>query len=57
MKKFLCNIAASFLLPIIFIGSGIYGVLYVLQLLFRTINLQFEKGLRWVDKNITPNIR
>ena len=57
MKKFLCNIAASFLLPIIVIGSGIYGVLYVLQLLFRTINLQFEKGLRWVDKNITPNIR
>ena len=57
MKNFLCTITASFLIPIIFIGALIYAVLYVLQLIFRTINLQLEKGMRWVDRNITPNIR
>lgn len=57
MKKFLCTIIAALLIPIIFVGILIYVVLYVLQLLCRTINLQLEKGMRWVDKNITPNIR
>ena len=57
MKKFLYTILASFLIPFILIGAMIYGLLYVLQLLFRTINLQFEKGMRWIDRNITPNLR
>lgn len=57
MKSFLYTIMACFLIPIILVGALIYSVLYVLQLLFRTINLQFEKGMRWIDKNITPNIR
>ena len=56
MKKLIYTILAGFLLPIIFVGAVIYGVAYVLQLLFRTINLQLEKGMRWVDKNITPNL-
>lgn len=57
MKKFLYTILACFLMPFILVGAVIYAILYVLQLLFRAINLQFEKGMRWIDKNITPNIR
>ena len=57
MKKILYTILACFLMPFILVGAVIYAILYVLQLLFRTINLQFEKGMRWIDKNITPNIR
>lgn len=57
MKNFLYTITACLLIPIILVGALIYAVLYVLQLLFRTINLQLEKGMRWVDRNITPNIR
>lgn len=56
MKKFLYTIIASFLIPVVFIGAVIYAILYVLQLLFRTILLQFDKGMTWIDKNITPNI-
>ena len=56
MKKLIYTILAGFLLPIIFVGVLIYGVAYVLQLFFRTVNLQLEKGMRWVDKNITPNL-
>ena len=44
MKSFLYTIVSCFLMPIILVGALIYSVLYVLQLLFRTINLQFEKG-------------
>ena len=57
MKNFLYTTTACLLTPIILVGALIYAVLYVLQLLFRTINLQLEKGMRWVDRNITPNIR
>lgn len=57
MKGLLYTVLACILLPFILVGALIYGLLYVLQLLFRTINLQFEKGMRWIDKNITPNIR
>lgn len=57
MKKILYNIAASFILPLIILGAVIYIILQILQLLFRTINLQLEKGMRWIDRNITPNIR
>ena len=57
MKGLLYTVLACILIPFILVGALIYGLLYVLQLLFRTINLQFEKGMRWIDKNITPNIR
>lgn len=57
MRNFLYTIIALFIFPICLIAGLLYGVLYVLQLLFRTINLKIEKGMRWVDKNITPNIR
>ena len=57
MKKFLYKIIACFLIPFIFIGAAIYVILYVLQLLFRTILLQFDKGMTWIDENITQNIK
>ena len=57
MKKILYTILACILIPFILVGAVIYTILYVLQLLFRTINLQFEKGMSWIDKNITQNIR
>lgn len=57
MKKILYTILVCFLMPFILVGAVIYAILCVLQLLFRTINLQFEKGMMWIDKNITPNIR
>ena len=57
MRNFLYTIAAILLSPIIVVGAVVYGALYVLQLLFRTINLYLENGMRWIDKNITHNIR
>ena len=57
MKKFLYNMAAIFIIPIVLIGAVICGVLYVLQLLFRTILLYLDKGMTWVDRNITQNMR
>lgn len=57
MKNFLFVTAGILVLPGVFICMAIYGALYILQLLFRTINLQIEKGMIWVDKNITQNIR
>lgn len=57
MKNFLYTLLACVLMPIILVGAVVYGTLYVLQLLFRTINLYLEKGMRWIDRNITPNIK
>lgn len=57
MKKILYTIIACFLAPFILVGAVIYGLLYVLSLLLATIAQQLEKGMRWIDKNITPNIR
>lgn len=57
MKKFLYTIAAIFIIPIALIGAVICGVSYVLELLFRTIILCLDKGMIWVDRNITQNIR
>ena len=57
MKRFLYNMAAMFIIPIVLIGAILYGVLYVLQLLFRTIILYLDKGMTWVDRNITQNMR
>lgn len=57
IKRFLYFIAAILIVPIVTVGAVMYGVLYVLQLLFRMIVLQLEKGMNWVDKNITQHIR
>lgn len=57
MKRFLYTMAAIFIIPIVLIGAIIYGVSYVLQLLFRTIILYLDKGMIWVDRNITQNMR
>lgn len=57
MKKFLYTMAAMFIIPIVLIGAILYDVSYILQLLFRTIILYLEKGMTWVDRNITQNIR
>lgn len=57
MKDFLYTMAAIFIMPIVLIGAVIYSVLYVLQLLCRTIILYLEKGMTWVDRNITRNMR
>ena len=56
MKKFIYTLIAIILFPIVCVAMAIYGLLYVLQLLFRTINLWIESGMRWVDRNITPNL-
>ena len=56
MKKFLYTIAACIILPLSLVGAVIYCIAYVLQLLCRTINIGLDKGMRWVDKNITPNL-
>lgn len=57
MKRFLYTMAAIFIMPIVLIGAILYSVLYVLQLLFRTIILYLDKGMTWVDRHITQNIR
>lgn len=57
MKRFLYTMAAMFIIPIVLIGAILYGVSYVLQLLFRTIILYLDKGMTWVDRNITQNMR
>ena len=57
MKRFLYTMAAIFIIPIVLIGAILYGVLYVLQLLFRTIILYLDKGMAWIDRHITQNIR
>lgn len=56
MKRFLYTIAAIFIFPIVLICAVIYSILYILQLLIRIILIQFDKGMRWIDKNITQNI-
>ncbi len=55
-KEFLYGVLALLLLPIILMAIIIYYVLHILQLLFRTINLQLEKFMEWVDRNITVNM-
>lgn len=57
MKRFLYTMATMFIIPIVLIGAILYGVSYVLQLLFRTIILYLDKGMTWVDRNITQNMR
>ena len=57
MKNILYTIIAVVIAPIACVAMVIYGLLYVLQLLFRTINLWIENGMRWIDRNITSNIR
>lgn len=57
MKRFFYTLLSTILIPFVLIGIVLYVVLYVLQLLFRTINLKLEEGMRWIDKNITPHIK
>ena len=57
MKKFLYTILACFILPLVIISVIVYGILYLIQLCCRTINIYLEKGMKWIDKNITPNIQ
>ena len=57
MKRFLYTIIACFILPMIFLGAIVYGVLYLIQLCCRTINIYLERGMRWIDKNITSNLQ
>ena len=57
MKDFLFALAAFFILPVVLTSVIIYAISYVMQLLFRIIIIGIEKGMTWVDKNITQNIR
>lgn len=57
MKRFLYTMVAMFIIPIVLIGAILYGVSYILQLLFRTIILYLDKGMTWIDRNITQNMR
>lgn len=57
VRKFLYTIIACFILPIAIIGGIIYGILCVIQLCCRTIIIYLERGMEWVDKNITPNLK
>ena len=56
MKSFLYTIIACFILPLTIIGCIVYGILYVIQLCCRTINIYLERGMNWIDKNIIPNL-
>lgn len=57
MKKILYTIFAAFIMPIVLLGAIIYLILYLLQLLFRTILTFLDMAMDWVDKNITVNIK
>ena len=57
MKDFLFTLVGFIILPIVLIGAIIYAISYVIQLLFRTIIIGLDKGMIWVDRNITQNIR
>ena len=56
MKKFLFFILAIIVFLIVLVCGLLYGVLWVLQLSCRTLMLLFEKGMDWVDKNITRKL-
>lgn len=56
MKKFLYTLAACIILPLSLVGGVIYCITFVLQLLCRIINTGLDEGMRWVDRNITPNL-
>lgn len=56
MKKFLFFILAIIVFLMVLVCGILYGVLWVLQLSCRTLMLLFEKGMDWVDKNITHKL-
>ena len=56
MKKFLYTFLACFIFPITIMCAILYGFLYLIQLLCRTINIYLEKGMRYIDKHITSNL-
>ena len=55
-KKIYTQLFLVFILPLVIIGSIVYGILYLIQLFCRTIMIYFEKGITWIDKNITSNL-
>ena len=57
MKDFLFGLAGLFIIPIVLVGAIIYVISYAMQLLFRTIIIGLEKGMIWVDRNITQNMK
>lgn len=56
MKSFLYTIISCFILPIAIISIIIYGILYLIQLFCRTIIIYLDKGMTWIDENITSNL-
>jgi hypothetical protein len=50
MKDFLFGLAGLVIVPIAILILVIYGILYVMQLLFRAIIIGLEKFMTWVDK-------
>lgn len=59
-KRFLYAMAAFIIVPISLWSAVIYGVLYVFQYTFQLIYKYYGKlftiFMKWVDKNITPNL-
>ena len=56
MRKILYTFLSLIALPFMFCLGLLYGALYFLQLLFRTINIGLEKVVQWVDENITSKM-
>lgn len=56
MKEFLYVVIALIILPFILIAGLIYGVLFVLHLIYKYYYMFFEKFMNWVDKNITKHL-
>ena len=57
MKKFLYTIIACIIIPFATLGMFIYSICYVLELLFKSINILLTNAMYWIDRNITENIR
>jgi hypothetical protein len=57
MKNFLYYMLAIIIFPIAIVSGVLYGVLFVLELLCRTIMIVLDDGMSWVDRNITSNLK
>lgn len=57
MKKFLYTILGGIIIPFAALGVIIYFICYVLELLFRSINIMLTNAMYWVDRNVTQNMR
>lgn len=56
VKSFLYTIISCFILPLVIIGGIVYGILYLIQLFCKTIIIYLDKGMIWIDENITSNL-